>query len=519
MRALSYLVRTKLKNQIRTLVQKPGRLIYALFLLACLVLVVVAGGQTSGWADYRSLSELTALALAMYLLMFVLCLHNGFSQGGTLFRMSDVNFLFTAPMRPQTVLVYGLLQQMGTSLLVGFFLLFQYGWLHSTYGVSLWQLAGLLVGYALATFLGQVTAMVLYIFTSGSSRRKMVCKTVLYVLLGCLAAWVLAAALPGERSTLLERVAEAANAPLVQAFPVAGWLSVAAGGMLGGKASLVLLGLGLCGVYFALLVLAVVKMNPDFYEDVLQSTETVQSVINARKEGTEATPQRVKVGKTGLERGWGASVFFAKHQLENRRVRNFLLSTNQLIFAGVVIGYSVLFSDSSWVGTFAMAAYLQIITIRSGRFSQELKRPYLYLVPEPPMKKLLWSLLETLPSAALEALVIFVPVALVLHLTPVELAACVAGRLSFTVVYTAADVAVRRLWGGGLSRMVGALLFLALSFAMILPGLAAAVAAAIVWDGSAVAAVLAMAAANLPLSLLLLFLCRNMLQYAELNNQ
>ena len=519
MKALGYLLCTKLKNQLKTLVQKPGRLIYALFLLACLVLVVVAGGQAPDRADYRPLPELTAIALAMYLLMFVLCLHNGFSQGGTLFRMGDVNFLFTAPIRPQAVLVYGLLQQMGTSLLVGFFLLFQYSWLHSTYGVNLWQLAGLLVGYALATFLGQVTAMVLYIFTSASPRRQKLCKTVLYVLLGCLAAWVLAAALPGERSGLVERAAAAANAPLVQAFPVAGWLSVAAGGLLGGKASLILLGLGLCGVYFALLVLAVVKMNPDFYEDVLQSTETVQSAINARKEGTEATPQRVKVGRTGLARGWGASAFFAKHRLENRRARKFLLSANQLIFALVVIGYSILVPDSGWVGAFAMAAYLQLFTVRSGRFSQEMKRPYLYLVPEPPMKKLFWSLLEIFPSAALETLVIFVPVALLLRLTPVEMAACIAGRLSFTVVYTAADVAVRRLWGGGLSRLAGSLLFLALSFAMILPGLAAAVAAAVGWDGSAAAAVLAMAAANLPLSLLVLFLCRNMLQYAELNNQ
>lgn len=522
MKALWYLTATKLKNQLKSLIRKPARLIYVIFMLAMLGLVLWGGSQLEPDGTFRPMEELTAIAFAVYAIMFLLSVNAGFSRGGSLFNLSDVNLVFTAPIRSQAVLFHGLLQQMTTSLVVGFFLLFQYGTLRGRYGITVLQLVGLLVGYAISIFLGQVTAMVLYAMTSGRERRKLLCRVVVYgVTVLFLGYWIFSALREGTDQIWALGVA-AANGPILRAFPVAGWLAMAAGGPLEGHWELTAAGLALCAVYLGALLAVIFRGNPDYYEDVLKSAEVTQSAINAKKEGTmtQASPAHVKVGRIGLGRGWGAGVFFWKHRLEDRRSRVFLLSANALIFAAVIIAFTFFFSEGGLLSSFLMATYLQIFTVLGGRFNWELTKPYIYLIPEPPMKKLLWALAGQIPTAFWEALVIFVPVGLILELTAVEIVACVVARMSFAMLFTVAGVVVDRLWGGVTSRMLVLILLLLVTLGLALPGIVAVIAVSVLfWMESSAAALAAVSVCNVLMSLLALFLCRNMLQYAELNQQ
>ena len=52
------------------------------------------------------------------------------------------------PLSPKGILIYGLVRQMGVTLLTGCFLVFQYGWLHTLYGISLGDLLLVLLCYA-----------------------------------------------------------------------------------------------------------------------------------------------------------------------------------------------------------------------------------------------------------------------------------------------------------------------------------------------------------------------------------
>lgn len=522
MKALWYLTATKLKNQLKSLIRKPARMIYVVFMLAMLGLVLWSGEQLGEIGTFRPMEELTAIAFAVYAIMFLLSVNAGFSRGGSLFNLSDVNLIFTAPIRSQTVLFHGLLQQMTTSLVVGFFLLFQYGTLRGNYGITVFQLVGLLVGYAISIFLGQVTAMVLYAMTSGRERRQRLCRVVIYGVAALfLGYWILCALREGT-DQILALGAEAANGSVLRAFPVAGWLAMASSGPLEGSWGLTGAGLALCAVYLGVLLTVIFRGNPDYYEDVLKSAEVTQSAINAKKEGTmtQASPARVKVGRTGLGRGWGAGVFFWKHRLEDRRSKVLLLSANALIFAAVTIAFSFFFSEGGLLSSFLMATYLQVFTVLGGRFNWELTKPYIYLIPEPPMKKLLWALAGQIPTAFWEALVVFVPVGLILELTVVEIAACVVARMSFAMLFTSAGVAVDRLWGSVTSRMLVLVLLLLVTLGLALPGIAAAIAVRILfWEMGSAAVLAALSVCNVLMSLLALFLCRNMLQYAELNQQ
>lgn len=519
MNALLYLRRAKLKNEIRSIFKKPARLIYLIIIVALLALTLVGGHSAARETGhvFRNIHELTAIAMALYLMIFEFTVSAGFNRGGNMFHMSDVNLLFPSPLSPQAILFHGLLQQMTASLWIGIFLLFQYTTLHGAYGISYGQLLFLLLAYALAAFLGQVTAMLLYSYTNGDERRKRIGQGVFYGVTGAFLLWLLACSLRGGTEQFLTRAVACANGTVIHCLPVAGWLGLSVDGILTGNATHLLLGFLICGGYFLLLLFLIFRTDADYYEDVLKSAEIFQSAITAKKEGTmvEASPQNVRLGRMGIGRGWGANVFFYKHRIENRRSRKFLLSTNSLIFAVCVIGFSLFMRKTGLLAIFIMATYLQMLSSMLGRFNLELTRPYIYLIPEPPFQKLLWALAEEFPSALIEGMVVFIPVGLILSLSPSVTLLCIVTRLSFAMVFLSANVVVERLWGGVTSRVIVFFLFFCVAIGMMAPGIVLAVVSAFKWKG----ALIVLTGCNVACSVLALFFCREMLQYAELNNQ
>ena len=175
MSPLSYLLFTRFKNQIKGVFRSPAKLIYAIALIAVMVLVVVGGQAGASEREYfRPMSELFSIVLGFYALMLVLIVNSGFSTGMSVFKMPDVNFLFAGPFRPLRVLSFGILQQLGTAIITGVFILFQYGWMHGSYGVNIVGMVVILLGYSLVLFTGQLTAMTIYCLTSGSDKKRRV---------------------------------------------------------------------------------------------------------------------------------------------------------------------------------------------------------------------------------------------------------------------------------------------------------------------------------------------------------
>ena len=232
---------------------------------------------------FRDMREIAALVTLLYAVMFVLTVRNGFERGGSLFTMPDVNLLFAAPIHPRRLLFYGLFRQMTASLLLGLFLLFQYANLHRLYGVTYGELGLMVAGYAAAIFLGQVTAVLLYAFTSESERRQRAGKTVFYLVIIVFVLAIGAASLPGGREGLTDRAVEAILSIGGRFFPAAGWLGLAVGGVLRHVTADVVLGVGMSVLYLAALVGLILLSNPDYYEDVLGSAEAAHSAITAPK--------------------------------------------------------------------------------------------------------------------------------------------------------------------------------------------------------------------------------------------
>lgn len=519
--ALGYLLRTKLHNQLLSFFKKTIRIIYVVIFIGLIVMTLIGGESGAKESDrvIRDISELTAGINALLILIFSTTFYTGLTNGGTFFRMADVNFLFPSPLNKRNVLFYALIQQIGTSMLIGLFILFQYSMLHVAYNLSYFGLMLIFIVYSLTVFLSQTLAMFLYTFVSDSDKKKSAAKTVLFVVILGLLAYIGLHVL-ANKDEIVKGLTQAGNGLPILLFPFAGWMGGFAGNIFKGNYIQAILWLGLCAGAFIAMLVAMSKSNRDYYEDVLASTETLQSAIAASKEGVtpEATPRVIKIGKSGIGKGEGSSVFFYKHLLENRRASKILFSPMALMFMIMSIVFAMFSKKAGILPSFSFSIYMMIFTVALGRFNRELTKPYIYLVPEPPLKKMIYALAETLPTELLESVIIMVPVTVIVGANALECIMCIVARLSFAALFLSGSIVVERIWGGSLSKAGGMLIYLLIDIVMAVPGIVLAIVLASV-GVSPVSTIfttaVCLAACNIPVSVLVLYLCRNMLQCAE----
>lgn len=523
MSGLTYLFLTQWKNRLKALFRKPANWVATLFMVAMLGLVIWSGNQSTIKAtSFRPITEAYALAMVLYVVMFAMTAYNGMNRGASLYSMADVNLLFAAPITPKRVLFFGLIQQLGTSLMVGFFLLFQYSWLRQAYGIGIDFLLWVLLGYGVSIFLGQLTAMTLYSSISGNGKRRLYAKTGLFGLCALEAAFVLIAAYLSPNGLLPGAVEAAAKWPAI-IFPVGGWL----GQMVrllhqGNLAGLIYL--GICVLYAAGLTAYLGRSQADYYEDVLAVTQRNYMTASAQKEGKfqEVVPDNVKIGRTGINHGFGASAFYYKHKLESRRAKRFVLDTMSIIFLIINLAFAFFMREYGLMPILIFSSYMLLFSVGTGRWARELLMPLVYLAPERPYTKLMWLLRQSLEGYLLEAALLFIPVGLMVGAGPIEIVAAVLCRWSFSLLYMAGNMVTERLFGGVSVKMFQLLLYIVVMLVLAAPGIVLAVLASV--NGlSLISAdftwLMLLVIANTLISLLALFICRNILTYAELNQQ
>ena len=521
MKALPYLFFTTLKNRIISFFQKPANWITALVMAALLGFVMFAGGQGQR-QEARPISELYAVISILYIAMFAFIAYRGVHKGTTLFLMADIHLMFPAPIHPQRILLYGLIKQMGTSLTVGFFLLFQYAWVHQQYGVPITFLLVTLLGYGLTLFLGQLTAMTLYSMTHMRDGRRKAAKLGLLLLCGLAAIYVLLPVLSNTADWAGAGARQLAGLPMLL-FPIGGWMRALVEGLWQDITLQWLWALLLSIAYTTICVVLLGKKQTDFYEDVLKSTETLHQALALRREGKmqEVLPENIKTGKLGMNKGQGAAVLYYKHRLESRRARRFLLDTLSLIMLASTLVFTLIMREQGLAAAFSFATYMQLFTVATGRWVKELARPYIYLMPETSFRKLVHCLRESMLGFLLEAVLLMVPMGLILQLAPLEIALAVIARISFSLLFVAGNLLLEKLFAGMKLKALLIMLYFLTMILLVSPGAVLAIIllnSEIIFLSATITALSVLTLMNLVLSPLILYLCRNVLDNPEWGN-
>ena len=260
MSALTYLTLTQFKNRIRGVFRSPAKLIYAVIVAALLVLVVFAGNMDAAeGATGAPNAQLGAIIIGYFALMFLMTANSGFSTGMSIFKMPDVNFLFVGPFRSVRVLFHGMFNQMATALIMALVILFQYGWMHGSYGVGLLEMVFVMVGYSMTVFTAQITAMVIYAFSSGRPAVRKALRAVYVVVTAAWAAYIGYRALGS--SDVLGAICNAVVDPIGRLFPVAGWLGGACYEAMLGNYQTALILLAAWAVFAAALIILMARAS------------------------------------------------------------------------------------------------------------------------------------------------------------------------------------------------------------------------------------------------------------------
>lgn len=511
MKALVYLTVKKAKNGIIEFIRKPARLILTLAFIGLMVFSAVT--STAHSSQYtRDINELYAIIFALYTLIFVLISKNGFYNGASMFTMQDVNLLFTSPLKQSTLLSYGLIQQLGRSLMLGFFILYQSGTVCSTYGVGFEVLIYILIGYGITVFLSQMTAMVIYSYTSSDERKSKIVKSIYTGIILCFALYAvyLCFSMGGINIPNLVLVSQDMTAKF---FPVSGMISLAVCGAINGSVPHIASGIAYCIVFWCLYRLAVKFINSDYYEDVLKSTENSFSAISARKEGkaAETAPKNVKTGKTGLTKGYGAAAIYEKHKIENRRSKKLLLSGTSLVMVAINIVMTFAFSDEP-VAVFAMSIYIMTMSVATGRWAKELSYPYIYLIPESSYKKLLYTIKSDIPSIILESILCCVPMYFICYITAIDTLGMILARISFGLLIISVNLFVQKIFGVSDKKRLIVFFYFILVMIFSIPGIAVAFGVGLATPFYIGFAFMAMAVTNIAVALLLSIFNKKLLE-------
>lgn len=538
MNALVYLVRKEIKNFFRDLLHHPGRFITYLVILALIVFSIVASGMqesekhTGNYADIRILH---GVVLACLLSLGVATLLDALKSGTTMFQMSDVNFLFVSPIDPKTIMTYGLVKQTAATLLGFIFILCYIPLLNEQFNISPNSVVAMLIYSVFLLIVAQILALLLYNYSNGSTERKNKVQTVIYVYLGLMLLTALYVF--QQNGATMDAGMQAIASPYLEYFPLIGWAQGAIFGVIEGNMTAVMCYTALLAAAFVLLLILFRRTNADYYEDVLQSTEAQFGARQAMKKNRSSLAmaranKKVHVGKTGLNRGWGANTFFYKHLCEARRENKlvFLGTSSFVMLAANIIGVLVFSAmdetvqpDDLMLGFFAFDVYVLFLMNAVGYWAKELARPYIYLVPEDPFRKLLWASMMNILKPIVEGAVLFFITTLVADANPLSGIAAFLAYGSFGMIFVAGNILAKRTMGSMSNRGLVAALFMMLLLLIVTPGIVGSVIVFLALEETAGASLLFISSLpmigwNIAASLVIVFLCRNLLSNVEVSN-
>lgn len=523
MKALRFLLFRTWINRLKTLVENPAKLILTIVFSISIVLFIVVGflfppEQISG---ERNPYELIIMILILYAMLFITSCFRGLHSGAAFFSMADANYLFTSPLSSRKILNYGLLKQLGATLFVGLFLVFQYAWLRQTYNIDIWFLFLILAAYTLSIFISQLTSLAVYAYTSGNSKRKRTFKIILYTYLLALIIYILVVLIPYQNDVL--GVIDILTDGFMFFVPVAGWLSAFVYGVWFNVPLYMILGGSLSLVFFVLLVVFIYTYQPDYYEDVLKTTETNFSAINARKEGKaiEALPINIRKGKIGFIKGEGAWVYFHKHLKEDRRAKVFFIDASSLLFITVTIIFAYFLRANGIIPGFFFAIYIAIFIGSQSRWIREMNLPYIYLTPAPSFIKLIAVIVESIRKVFLIAIIQFFVMGIVTQAPLWDVLIAMLGYVSFHVLFIGVTILSERIFGRLENKSIAAMLYFALLAFLIVPGIIGGFVVASFGQMiyHTLITISIMTLWQLSCGILLIYLCRDILDYAELSNR
>lgn len=514
MNAVLYLIIRQYINRIKRIFKKPSSailtVITVLFAVSGPILMLIAPNEFEGIGGKTGRELIVACT---QLFIGITLLLSALSQQGGLFTYSEANILFTSPFTRKTILLYSTLQSLPASVLMSFFMCFYMPYLIGNAMTPVKLILSLIVT-SILTFCVYIIYYYIYIqdiARPGLKKRLRKYAWALFAVVVMIYAliWLKNGRDFGKAAVTFF------TSPIYNAVPLFGWAKWAVTALLDSNyvtgflpAILLLMGASafMARVYYS--------SDVDFYEKAQLDSIRIQKVVDGLRSGQDAASLSVrKVHRAKGDFRPGAAAIMSRQLIEMKK-RGPLLTFKDFITGAIYVVIGLALGMDFWVVYIMTITSLMLNTV-SENWNTELKKPYIYLIPENPVKKLIYAVLPGVIKTALSESVIVAVTAVIFGINAVDIVFYILLLVSYILLFTSAGVFTYKIMGAAMSIMVQMVLRILLVMLSAIPGgVLAIVLAAVGIEGTASLAV-PLSLMNAACALILMVLSRRLLEQSE----
>lgn len=360
--------------------------------------------------DVAAMKTIVETVVALVFIVFLLWgLYSGSKKGTEIFLMADVNFLFTAPMKPQSVLMFRLTFQMATTILASVYLLFQIPNLINM-GLGASAIASVFVGWIMLLLFQRLMMVLSYtVFTTHEQLKKYVLPIIVAIAAILLA--VTAVVCFQEKGDVFAMMNTLYASSWSRWIPFVGWYKGMIMSAVNADMAHFLIFLLLMLASMAVFVWLIWQLKADFYEDALTQAGKTAEKLEAAKEGraSRAKERSKRIRRTGSFGGSGGSVFFTKEMYDRKRNAYLGFVTGTMLFYLAVSVMALMFVirvmklNSFFVPGIILMAILFFRNF-GNPIARETSMNWLFLVPDSPYRKVFFALMAGTAGTAIDLL-------------------------------------------------------------------------------------------------------------------
>ena len=327
----------------------------------------------------------TILALAILIYQLFRATKNNVS----FFKMADVNLLFTAPVKPENILIYymarSILPSLGGAII---FVAYASSQAIDTYDITVGNFVFLVLAAAFFFFIISPIKFLVYTLNSKYNVMEYI-RTGVIVLAVLLSGMIIIPGLMAER--FWQGMFAWITSPWFDFFPIVGWSRGIGTFILHQNAILSIGFVALYGIAYFVILKLVIRFAGYYYEDVLDATksneEQLEKVKGKKQVGESAYSLNTKKKLALPDFGTGAKAFYWRNYVHSSR-QDFhpLFGLYSLIMVAIGIVLSVLslfesFSHYFLYGYLLIMLFLYFFAGIGRANVGDLKKPFFILVP------------------------------------------------------------------------------------------------------------------------------------------
>ncbi len=191
-------------------------------------------------------------------------------------------------------------------------------------------------------------------------------------------------------------------------------------------------------------------LKTDYYEDAMSATEVNERKIERAKKGkgnVDLNKPMKRKNIIGILKSKGAKSIFERKLLEYKRSGFIFVDKMTLIMGGIsslVFGFFMSNKNGNINTVMYFSIYMLLIFTFQGKWSEELSKPYIYLIPESSGIKIFYATLSNHIKNFVDGFVLFLICGIIFKTNPIVILLATLTYVSFGAIFVYVDLVLRR---------------------------------------------------------------------------